>query len=1568
MTAETATTALVFDASGAQRGAAEFKRAGESIIQSNDAVTSRIQAATERQSRFLASAERRYAPYAVEVSKATRELERLQKIAATSGTDAERASSLIEGAQKRLATAQAALSASNATVADTSNKASFAVRQFGIQSIDVFQQLASGAPVMNTFIQQGGQIGQVAATSGVSLGQLAKGVASTVASFAPFIAATAGVAALGAAIYTVFSRSSELEGQQRTLSVAIQGVGRSAELATGQLQGYVTQLRQQGVATDEAMSSVAALARNSSLSGGMIARIVGLGPDAAAALGTSVPDAITKLAEAAKGSSDAVQKLDEAFNLLTPDQAANVRVMIDHGDKARALETVFGALSDRISGLNRESLSPAQQAFRDLGNAWDDFVSRIARSEPVLRMMQGAANVFRDANVSDLTSRLTELQGKALELQRDVAGGGTSSFARRQQVELEAVRGQIAETQKRIDALLTPRTSAAPIGLSGLGPDAAAAKELDRLAASRVSSSSAGQIAAYTTEIQKFQSELDKLGPRTTENAARFDTLKAAIAANQKSLADLNKTTPVARTEAQKLTDTIGAQIATQQALQAAYLEGPEAVQKVTAAQKAQEKAISEGLAPSTEKYIKRVEELTAANVALAQATARTNVTRQIEDANQAADAQVRLVQAYDGTAESIVRIQNEQKAYSDALKAGLIPGTEEFATAVERLSSAYQRGSDAAVEFNNAQRSVSALTDTLGQAFDRLGQALVDAFTSGRGAAVNFGGIAKGILASVATDFAKLAVVNPILNAIVPSSGGARPTLSAALGALSGGGAGGSSILGLGSNLWTGVGITDALGLTGIKSWLGGITDSIGLTGSGGLFGGASSAINGVLGTTLWGGPVNAGTAWLDSMGIVAGAPGTGAVSLGSLLGGVGLGFGAGSLAGGFVQNAFGKVGPGPTIGAGLGSAAGAAIGSIIPGVGTVIGGLLGGLLVGGGGGLFGPAKATPYSATAVTNEGGLLGIGTTYSQGHDTTAEVQALQQQVAQINAVLQATGVRLANPVATGDRYGSNRLVSAQTGTILQIGSGDGGNGTFQTVGSLGDAFGALRFSSGNDVLNRAISGRSFSGVEELSSVATEITNFVNVVVPALKAMGEPVSGALSQQIDAITTQFGDAIAQAQKLGYAEAELTAARDKAVQAAYDSATVFLRNAEQDLTARYMTAVGAGGTVSQQRDAAVYTFDVAAERQRKDFSASLVALMGESYKQSEDYANRMAQLERALGQERVNLVEQFNKQINAEYENFNEVVLPALKKLGDSTAGVGSLSEQIDALMTQFEDAIIEAQKLGIAEDELTVARDKAVQAVHASEYRYITQHDQDLAVRYYTSVAANGTTAQQRDAALLGFDVSAGRQREEFTNNLLSIYGEAFKQTDAFAWRLTLLEETLGQERLNLAEQFNKQIAANDNAAREAELQASNRAADNALAVFSGIGNFARSMALGSASPLNAQQRYTLARNDFTSALARAQGGDFNAASQITQFASAFQDASRNLNGSGLQYATDFGTINEGLRSLASMPTADIISASLRAVQTESTTAVTSKLDELKDVMSSVLRELKQQALAA
>lgn len=616
---------------------------------------------------------------------------------------------------------------------------------------------------------------------------------------------------------------------------------------------------------------------------------------------------------------------------------------------------------------------------------------------------------------------------------------------------------------------------------------------------------------------------------------------------------------------------------------------------------------------------------------------------QQIRAAEETAGSQERIAAAYDGTAESITRAANEEKAFT-AVRDKFEEGSTEAAAAQRRYADALNRSSDATKELDQAQRSVSAIMDTLSNAADRVGQALVDAFISGSGRAVNFGNVVRGVVASVVTDFVKLAAINPLRNALF---GGGAPTLSAGLGVLTGGNAGvsasatgGLNIMNAASNVSTFGGITDALGLTGFGKQLSGLGEYLGLTGPNGMFGGIGNSITGILNTPLWGGGVvsTAGAEFGSAAALASELPFT----LGSAISGIGLGFGAGSMAGGFVQSSMGKVGPAPTIGAGVGSVAGTLLGSLI-GM-PILGGLLGGLFGGGGGGLIGPKAASPFSATGLNATDGMLSVGQTFSQIVDVSQEVATLQQQTAQINSILAASNLRIANAVSA-DNYGQSRIIGGNTGQWLNFGQGDG------RPGSIADAFSELRFSSTEDTLNRALQGKAFANLEELQATVARITTFVNDTAPALIALGKTETtygvGSLAATITELSRQFDDAIAMARELGHEEDALTAARATAIATAQKSVNEVMDQSKMGFDLRYWQAKATNDNDPRLAfDASLVAFDVRAGQERAAFEAQLLGILGDSGRTSALYLDQMAQLDRVLYEERLTLLTQFNSQ----------------------------------------------------------------------------------------------------------------------------------------------------------------------------------------------------------------------------------------------------------------------------------------------------------------------------------
>jgi tape measure domain-containing protein len=120
---------------------------------------------------------------------------------------------------------------------------------------------------------------------------------------------------------------------------------------------------------------------------------------------------------------------------------------------------------------------------------------------------------------------------------------------------------------------------------------------------------------------------------------------------------------------------------------------------------------------------------------------------------------------------------------------------------AAQETAKAQEKAAEAIRKYHES--SFDAVANIGERAMDRVGDALVQAFVQGEGAAVNFGNIARAVLGSIVADLAKLAVVNPLLNSLFPRSSGPRDTLAGAFGG--GGTTGGAglftSVAGLGDS-----------------------------------------------------------------------------------------------------------------------------------------------------------------------------------------------------------------------------------------------------------------------------------------------------------------------------------------------------------------------------------------------------------------------------------------------------------------------------------------------------------------------------------------------------------------------------------------------------------------------------------------------------------------------------------------------------------------------------------------------------------------------------------------------
>ncbi|WP_025884874.1 phage tail tape measure family protein [Asaia prunellae] len=256
---------------------------------------------------------------------------------------------------------------------------------------------------------------------------------------------------------------------------------------------------------------------------------------------------------------------------------------------------------------------------------------------------------------------------------------------------------------------------------------------------------------------------------------------------------------------------------------------------------------------------------------------------------------------------------------------------------AIQTATNAYQH-----------QKSVlDDLTGSLESMFDTLTNSVTQAFVQGSKGAVSFKSVLQGLQTQIVGMVAKLALINPALNAL---DGGTRNTIS---------------------------GVSDALA-------------------SGGSIGNAASSVS-IPGAGTAASSVTSSGGWLSN---ALGTKLFGTATVGKLFGGLGGGFGIGSALGNIGGGTYGM------IGSGAGAAIGAGIGSLVPGIGTLIGGIAGGGIGGLLGGLFGHKK-NPYTIDQVLLEGDQFSIGRTWNQKQTDSITAQ-LKAEIQSLNTMMTSLG--------------------------------------------------------------------------------------------------------------------------------------------------------------------------------------------------------------------------------------------------------------------------------------------------------------------------------------------------------------------------------------------------------------------------------------------------------------------------------------------------------------------------------------------------------------------------------
>jgi len=325
----------------------------------------------------------------------------------------------------------------------------YAVQNLGYQINDVVTQIASGTSVTQTLAQQGGQIIQIFPRAGAAI---------VAALTNPAILVT--VAAVGALVLGLkevgdqASRLRELEG-------ALTASGNGAAYQAKELANAAETLDRYGLSAKDAISVVRTFVKEG-LNPELFVTFGQAAQDMADVMGTKVPDAASKLANAFTGGYDAIVRLNEETNTYTTSELELIRTLFEEGRAHEARARGLSIYVERMGDAADKARGPWTDAIRSLDTIWQAFLNRLAQVS-VVRGITHALNELADAvsGVGKAVSsgaRIDEINREVARLQRNINELNSSTlrggkwFRDNQVAESTAeIQRLIAERERLID-------------------------------------------------------------------------------------------------------------------------------------------------------------------------------------------------------------------------------------------------------------------------------------------------------------------------------------------------------------------------------------------------------------------------------------------------------------------------------------------------------------------------------------------------------------------------------------------------------------------------------------------------------------------------------------------------------------------------------------------------------------------------------------------------------------------------------------------------------------------------------------------------------------------------------------------------------------------------------------------------------------------------------------------------------------------------------------------------------------------------------------------------------------
>lgn len=772
----------------------------------------------------------------------------------------------------------------------------------------------------------------------------------------------------------------------------------------------------------------------------------------------------------------------------------------------------------------------------------------------------------------------------------------------------------------------------------------------------------------------------------------------------------------------------------------AAAASGIAAIQQQEIANKAATEALKYG-AEGTEEYTNALRQLTDAYTRqqrIANSASLIQPTADLERANDQLRLETSLITANSAERERAIALVKAQQVI-EANNAAGTPQAERYLAAVE--ASARLRSENTLL--SNSWQELQSFGTT---AFNRIGEAITEAFVNGKESAVTFKSVAKAVLSEIIQLMLKLSVINPLQNALTGTNNG---TLAGLIAALGGSGIGASS----GPNSVTDVGAMSSGALLGQGTGLAGTVSKLSdaVSGIGKLFGGSGGFKTGIsyLDNTKLVGNLSTTASLQAGLGIAGGAYGlyTGLQSGGAKGAAQGVA-GAASLAGG-ASTLLG--------GLGVGGAALGAIGAVAPYV--AVAATISSMFLGGQK----PSDKTGTSTVNLTTgqqvEGGLGGkrySAQNRAQATSVAAQGLTLAQQYGALLGV-DASAIPLAYQVSVGARDGIGLRIGDTTQKFANTDEG------YQ---QLAKAMSLAIIQAGASIASDDVKTIVANSGSDIDTLTANLQWYQNTYKKLIEDSTED-TGSFAQSLASLKAPYEEAMDKAASLGLGTQALADKMAEAAQTLYDERDRQVAALRTAYDARYDSAT-TGNTLDYQ----LRSFDTDAAQQIQELRDKLKDL-GFTAGEANDKFGEQINLERALAAERQQVIDAYRL---SSLQNTASLA----DRQGVATGYNSTLEGQLASFDRQAEIERIQAARDGVSDmaqvektlalERLKVIQDFAEQAAAtekaAADARQQAIDDaQKQAANALGGIADYVTSLQRGDASTLTPEQKFQLARDQF-----------------------------------------------------------------------------------------------------------------------------------------------------------------------------------------------------------